>query len=42
MAKTQPVTNITTEEKTKTGVFPRIKALSGTPRAPRLYKYAGA
>ena len=38
IANTQPVTKIITEETTKTGVLPIIKALSGTPRAPKLYK----
>ena len=41
IAKIQPVTSMT-EENINKGPLPIIKALSGTPRAPNPYKYAGA
>ena len=38
IAKIVPVTRIITDEITNNGLLPNIKALSGTPRAVKLYK----
>ena len=42
IAKTQPVTNIITAGIINETPFPKTNAASGTPRAPKPYKYAGA
>ena len=42
IANMVPVTNMITEVIIKVGPFPRRNAESGTPRAPKPYKYAGA
>ncbi len=42
IAKIVPVTSIITEEPINKGPLPRMKALSGTPKALKPNRYAGA